>query len=235
MEAQGGASARQTAVGTEAAPLLLASLDEPEARAVDRALPARPKLRSHSRRLVTEILEERRVALVVLGHELGGPPVVRELRGAQLHAPLLYLAPNGRLDLEQAALEAGADAFLVRPVPPRRLGLYVQSLDKRRRPSGIVNRLRSGALQVDVTSRTATLLGRSVKLTRVRFDLLVHLLRHRDRVIPAAELVHTALAQPRGASNNARYHISYLRRDLGEYGTHIESVRGVGYRWAGPG
>ena len=74
-------------------------------------------------------------------------------------------------------------------------------------------------LTIDEPNRVAKLRGRAVDLTAGEFSLLVRLVAHRGRVFPRPADERTVDVQ-----------VANLRRKLGRWGDHIETVRGVGYR-----
>jgi two-component system phosphate regulon response regulator PhoB len=74
-------------------------------------------------------------------------------------------------------------------------------------------------LQVDEVSREAKLFGKKLDLTSGEFSLLVRLVAHRGRILTRPADERTMDVQ-----------VATLRRKLGDWARHIETVRGVGYR-----
>ncbi|AMM33650.1 chemotaxis protein CheY [Sinomonas atrocyanea] len=101
--------------------------------------------------------------------------------------------------------------------------------------------LRNGALALDPHTRTASVAGAELELTRSEFDLLQALLRGAGRVLTRADLVRVARgdrfrddAYVSEADERAvEVHIGNLRRKLGDdprAPRWLVTVRGVGYR-----
>lgn len=101
--------------------------------------------------------------------------------------------------------------------------------------------LRNGALALDPHTRTASVAGAELELTRSEFDLLHALLRGAGRVLTRADLVRVARgdrfrddAYVSEADERAvEVHIGNLRRKLGDdprAPRWLVTVRGVGYR-----
>ena len=74
-------------------------------------------------------------------------------------------------------------------------------------------------LKVDETSRTVTLRGKPVEITAGEFKLLLRLIAHRGRIFQRPADERTIDVQ-----------VANLRKKLGGWAEHIETVRGVGYR-----
>jgi DNA-binding response OmpR family regulator len=91
--------------------------------------------------------------------------------------------------------------------------------------------MQSGGITVDASSRQVTADGSDVALTPKEYDLLVALLRRVGMVVPRDELMREVWqTEWFGATKTLDMHISTLRRKLGDSGSRIATVRGVGFR-----
>lgn len=114
-------------------------------------------------------------------------------------------------------LEAGADDYVVKPFDRKILLARVKAVLRRGLP--VTEGRDFDGLRIDEPSRTATLRGKALDLTAGEFSLLVRLVAHRGRVFARPPDERTVDVQ-----------VANLRRKLGRWGDHIETVRGVGYR-----
>ena len=74
-----------------------------------------------------------------------------------------------------------------------------------------------GELEIDARTRTATLAGRPLELSRKEFDLLVALAARAGEVVTKRELLAEVWQQPYGGGDRTvDVHLSWLRRKLGE-------------------
>ena len=86
---------------------------------------------------------------------------------------------------------------------------------------------------IDAARHVVTCRGRTIDLTLTEFLLLQYLaqrpgfVRTRDQIIAAVHGRNTVLS-----SRTVDVHVTALRRKLGPLGECIETVRGVGYRFA---
>lgn len=169
-----------------------------------------------------------------------GLQVCRAVRNGYAGAILMLTASQSEAD-HVAGLELGADDFVNKPVQPRVLLARIRAqLRRLGRPrsetaSGIV---RVGSLQVDASSRDATVDGRTVPLTTMEFDVLLMLAREAGTVVTRDDLyVKVAGSDYDGIDRGMDVHVSRLRRKLQRSGfdpSRLKSVRGVGYLLATP-
>ena len=114
-------------------------------------------------------------------------------------------------------LECGADDYVTKPFD--RLVLLARVRAVLRRGLPVTEGVDFDGLTIDEPNRVAKLRGRPLDLTPGEFRLLVRLVAHRGRVFPRPADERTIDVQ-----------VANLRRKLGRWGDHIETVRGVGYR-----
>ena len=114
-------------------------------------------------------------------------------------------------------LECGADDYVTKPFD--RLVLLARVRAVLRRGLPVTEGVDFDGLRIDETNVLATLKGRTLDLTPGEFKLLVRLVAHRGRVFARPADERTIDVQ-----------VANLRKKLGKWGDHIETIRGVGYR-----
>ncbi|AOR79182.1 response regulator transcription factor [Novosphingobium resinovorum] len=163
-----------------------------------------------------------------------GIQVLRALRSAQVHVPVLLLTALGRIEDRVEGLEAGADDYLVKPFAFAELAARVQALGRRSsNAGGSTTQLMWGVLRMDLLRREVTCGGERIALQPREFALLEELIRGGGKTITRTMLLETVWEfhfDPR--TNIVETHMSRLRGKLAEGGAKdiIETVRGVGYR-----
>jgi two-component system response regulator MtrA len=95
-------------------------------------------------------------------------------------------------------------------------------------------RIKVGALVIDVAGHEVSLDGVRVGVTPMEFALLTKLAEHRGRVLGRAALLRDLWGRRAGVTRTLDVHVRKLRARLGER-VVIETVRGVGYRMLVPG
>ncbi len=135
-------------------------------------------------------------------------------------------------------LDAGADDYLVKPFSVEQLEARVRAVLRRASSETIRTTVRVGGLELDPSSRLATLDGDTLQLSPKEFDLLVYLAEHEGTVISKRQLMAEVWRQPYGGSEKTvDVHLSWLRKKLGESAAstrYLETVHGVGVKLVDP-
>ena len=167
------------------------------------------------------------VVLDLMLPRLDGYEVARRLRAEGEPAIIMVTARATEQD-KLAGLDLGADDYVTKPFSPRELMARVRAV-LRRAPDGDV--LSAGPITLDCLRHAATVNGQPMALTRAEFRLLATLLRAPARTFTRAELVERALGEDSEAmGRTVDTHVMNLRRKLGEAGSAITTVFGVGYK-----
>ncbi|MPN58008.1 Transcriptional regulatory protein SrrA [bioreactor metagenome] len=87
-------------------------------------------------------------------------------------------------------------------------------------------------LVVDFTARTVRINGKRVEMSPKEYDLLFFFVKNHGRALTREVLLSGVWGYDYyGDDRTLDTHIKLLRRSLGEYATHIVTLRGVGYRF----
>jgi DNA-binding response OmpR family regulator len=135
-------------------------------------------------------------------------------------------------------LGIGADDYVVKPFSPRELLARIQVVLRRGplKDEGAGERVLRGPLGIDLGRHEARLHGELLDLTPTEMRLLHFLASHPGRVFPRAHLLSRVIAEDALVTErNIDVHVRSLRQKLGARADLIETVRGVGYRFADVG
>ena len=192
------------------------------------------------------------VLLDVMLPGLDGFEVCRRLRDFSDAYVIMLSARTDEID-RVVGLTVGADDYLAKPFSPRELVARIRALLRRPRSGwanvptpgdrGAIgntaedtdNAWTRGELSMDLRRRSVTIRGAAVELTNLEFDLLALLSREPGVVVTRQQLLDRVWGVDFvGDEHVVDVHVANLRRKIGDDATrptHVETVRGIGYRY----
>jgi DNA-binding response OmpR family regulator len=175
---------------------------------------------------------------------IDGFEVCRRIR-QQSSVPIIILTARTDEVDRVVGLELGADDYVTKPFSMRELIARVKALLRRRelilaelqaRSGADDQRLVAGDLEINLSRHTVTRAGVPISLTPREFDLLAFLVKNRGRVFSAERLLEEVWGYANPVDpRTVAVHIRSLREKLEDDPSRpvlIETVRGVGYRFA---
>ena len=158
---------------------------------------------------------------------LGGRDLLRRLRSREDRTPVLVLTSRDAVEDRVAALDDGADDYLVKPQTLVELRARLRAL-ARRAAGAAAPVLTVGDLQIDPATRRVSWRGVAVELGPREYAVLEELARNAGRVLSREQLESRLYEWDRGLESNAiEVHVHHIRRKLAPQ--LIRTVRGVGY------
>ena len=161
--------------------------------------------------------------------DLDGLEVLARVRGAGLHVPVLVLTARDAVESRTAALDAGADDYLVKPFAFAELLARVRALVRRAAgPRWAPLEAPGVVVEPDLTVRAG---GRSIALSPREHALLAYLVRRRGEVVSRVEVLRDVFGYGFDPGTNlVDVHLTHLRRKLAGTSITIETIRGSGFR-----
>ena len=183
-------------------------------------------------------LERQRPELVILDimlPEEDGLAILRRLRETDQDLPVMMLTAKSTEYDKVVGLDAGADDYVSKPFGMMELMARVRSALRRAGDDASAPPAYTlGNLMVDPSRHLVQVDGENVSLTLKEFQVLCLLLEHRDTVFTRDQLLNAIWGYDfDGASRTVDVHIRTLRQKLGEAGSCIQTIRGIGYKIGG--
>ena len=164
---------------------------------------------------------------------LDGLEAVRQMRSERICAPVLFLTARDSIADRVEGLESGGDYYLVKPFHFPELLAVVRTIT-RKYTGNRSNIFTAADLTMDTSAKTVTRAGKNIDLTAREFALLEYMLRNKGIVLTRATLMDRVWGFESERENRTLdVHIRTLRVKLGEAGSYIETVRGIGYKIGG--
>ena len=186
------------------------------------------------------LAKSQRPDLVLLDLMLPGMPGIEVCNAmkrdeATSHIPIVMITARGEEVDRVVGFELGAEDYIVKPFSMREVMLRVQALLRRAsskaEPEAAI--FECGRLRVDKEAHRAWVEGKEIELTALEFKLLVTFYERRNRVQTRAKLLDDVWGITADiTTRTVDTHVKRLREKLGPVGEAIETVRGVGYRFA---
>ena len=168
--------------------------------------------------------------------ELDGLDVARAIR-KDSSTPIIMVTARVEEADRLIGLELGADDYVAKPFSPREVVARVRTVLRRvEGQSATIELLRAGAIELDATKHTVTVLGKPAELTPTEFDLLKALMQTPGRVYTRLQLLDQVQGETYdGYERTVDAHIKNLRRKIGDDPKQphiILTVFGIGYKFA---
>ncbi len=170
------------------------------------------------------------VILDVMMPRLDGFSACKQIRKIR-PVPVIMLSARQEEYDKLFGFELGADDYVVKPFSPKELMARVRVvLDRSRKPARAVYTF--GGLVIDAEGRSVTVDGRKAEMTPKEIDLLIYLVEHENIALSREKLLEDVWGYDYfGDDRTVDTHIKMLRHNLGEYRSHIVTVRGMGYKF----
>lgn len=155
---------------------------------------------------------------------------IRETREIASTPVIMLTARSEEVDIVRG-LECGADDYVTKPFSRQVLLARVRAV--LRRPETVKGEQRVfDGLALDSEAHAAVLNGTSISLTGCEYKVLSLLTSRPERVYTRAQIIDLTQNADKMVTDRAvDVQIVGLRRKLGEWAEHIETIRGVGYRF----
>ena len=175
------------------------------------------------------------VLLDLMLPDVSGTEICKHLREHERtrDIPVIMLTAKGAEIDRVVGFELGADDYVVKPFSVRELLLRVRALLRRaERPSGEANMVAFERLRLDREAHRVWVDEQEVNLTALEFRLLYAFISRRGRVQTRDALLSDVWGiEADVTTRTVDTHVKRLREKLGDAGSYIETLRGVGYRF----
>ena len=172
------------------------------------------------------------VLLDVMMPRMDGFEVCRHIR-AKSAVPIIMLTAKAEEEDELQGFGLGVDKYISKPFSLKILAARIEAVLRRRSAPGTTASpaLPSG-LSVDTAGRVVRVDGEPVELTYTEFELLLYLMNNAGMALSRDKILDNVWRYDYyGDARTVDTHIKKLRGKLGEYGDHIRTIRGIGYKF----
>lgn len=170
------------------------------------------------------------ILLDIMMPVLDGWATLREIRKTS-QLPIIMLTARGEENDELFGFELGVDEYISKPFSPKILVARVEALLKRCYPQN--NSISSfDGIVIDTNAHVVTIDGINADLSMKEFELLQFLINNKGVALSREKILNYVWNYDYyGDSRTIDSHIKKLRKKLGKKGNHIQTIRGLGYKF----
>ena len=171
------------------------------------------------------------IILDVMLPKLSGFDVAREIRETS-KVPIVILTAKSDEQDEMQGFDIGVDEYISKPFSPKTLVARVQAILRR---SGVEERaklLEAGGIRLDFVAHTVTVDGREIMLSAKEFELLAYFMENRGIALSREKILNSVWDYDYfGDARTIDTHVKKLRAKIGEKGSYIRTIWGMGYKF----
>ena len=171
------------------------------------------------------------ILLDVMMPKLDGWSVLRQIRQEDKLMPIIMLTARSEEQDELFGFELGVDEYISKPFRPKVLVARVEAMLRRTGIEKIENKSYDGIV-IDNEGRTVTVDGKLIELSFREYELLKYLVDNENIALSRDKILNTVWNYDYyGDSRTIDSHIKKIRHKLGKKGKHIQTIRGIGYKF----
>lgn len=170
------------------------------------------------------------IILDVMMPVLDGWATLREIRKTS-NVPIIMLTARGEERDELFGFELGVDEYISKPFSPKILVARTEAILKRCFPTSDEIKDLDG-IKIDKIAHQVSVDGKQIDLSMKEFELLVYLTDNIGVALSREKILNSVWNYDYfGDSRTIDSHIKKVRKKLGKKGEHIQTVRGLGYKF----
>ena len=173
------------------------------------------------------------VILDLMLPEIDGYKILKKMqRDTRSHSiPVIMLTAKSQIDDRLKGLELGADDYITKPFSPKELLLRAQAILKRNRVTPVAEDFLLGPFRFDKNALAFFVHDQPLSLSLIEFKLFLFLCQRAGQSQDRNNLLKVVWGYSDEIhSRTLDTHMKRLRKKLGEEGSFIETIRGIGYR-----
>ena len=171
------------------------------------------------------------ILLDVMMPKMDGWSVLKQIRKEDDQIPIVMLTARSEENDELLGFKLGAQEYITKPFSPKILVARVESILKRTSPKEN-KKISYDGIVIDDEARTVMIEGKLVELSFMEYELLKYLMDNVNIALSRDKILNTVWKYEfYGDSRTIDSHIKRVRHKLGKKGKHIQTIRGIGYKF----
>lgn len=178
--------------------------------------------------------EEKDIALIILDvmmPKMDGWQVCREIRQSS-KVPIIMLTARSEERDELQGFELGVDEYISKPFSPKILVARVAAILRRSRALDAGETVDAGGIVIDKAAHQVQVEGVEIELSYKEFELLAYFIENQGIALSREKILNNVWNYDYfGDARTIDTHVKKLRSKLGEKGSYIKTIWGMGYKF----
>ena len=171
------------------------------------------------------------IIMDVMMPNIDGFEAVKVIKAKKDIPVIMLTALNEEYD-KIKGFDLGIDDYVVKPFSVKELMMRVNAILKRTQKNINSNHYHYKGLDIDFSARIVEIDNERIKLSLKEYELLTYLINNKNIALTREQILSVVWGYNfYGDDRTLDTHIKLLRKNLGEYGKCIVTLRGVGYRF----
>lgn len=174
------------------------------------------------------------IALIILDvmmPKMDGWEVCREIR-KESKVPIIMLTAKSDERDEQLGFDLGVDDYISKPFSPKILVARVEAILRRSGAASGEEVLTAGAVQIDKAAHQVRIDGKLVELSFKEFELLTYFVENEGIALSREKILNSVWNYDYyGDARTIDTHVKKLRAKMGDRGSYIKTIWGMGYKF----
>lgn len=174
------------------------------------------------------------IALIILDvmmPKMDGWQVLREIRTSSKVPVIMLTAKSDEKD-ELRGFDLGVDEYVTKPFSPRTLVARCEAILRRTSSDEGSNQIELGGITLDKEAHEVRIDGKPVELSFKEFELLTYFMENNGIALSREKILNNVWNYDYyGDARTIDTHVKKLRSKLGEKGSQIRTIWGMGYKF----
>ena len=171
------------------------------------------------------------VILDVMMPNMDGWQVCREIRNFS-KVPIIMLTAKADERSELQGFELGVDEYITKPFSPKILVARVDAILRRAHLLKNESILSVGGIEMNKAAHVVTIDGKSIELSYKEFELLSYFIENRGIALSREKILNNVWNYDYfGDARTIDTHVKKLRSKMGDKGSYIKTIWGMGYKF----
>ena len=170
------------------------------------------------------------VILDVMMPEMDGYETLKNMLEVDKNVHCIFLTALGQEYDRIFGFDVGAEDYVTKPFSLKELMMRINVILKRVNSTSKL--IEVDEMVIDENAHIVTIDGNRINLANKEYELLLYLVKNQGSALTRQQILSNVWGYEYDSDDRTLdTHIKLLRKDIGEYGKYITTIRGVGYRF----